>query len=209
MVYPTAKPFLPKKKNYKNLASAAQGCRGCDLYKRATQAVFGEGNKSAKLVFVGEQPGNAEDLQGHPFVGPAGKLLSLALEAAGLQKSEVYITNAVKHFKWEERGKMRIHKRPSVAQVNACTPWLSAEVELLKPKIVICLGATAARAVFKTTIKIGESRGQFFETDYSAFTFVTVHPSAILRAGDRETLRVEREKFFADIKSVAKKLKSL
>jgi uracil-DNA glycosylase family protein len=203
----SAKDFLPGRLNHKALVEASQKCRGCDLYKRATQAVMGEGAGTAKVVLVGEQPGNLEDQQGHPFVGPAGKLLKQAMEEAGLKA--VYLTNAVKHFKWEERGKYRIHKRPSTSEVNACRPWLEAEIKLAKPLIVVCLGATAARSVFGKIIKIGEARGRFQPSDFCENTFVTVHPSAILRSIDRETLHAEREKFVQELRLVAKKLKNL
>src|SRR5206468_4307964 len=151
-------------------------------YRNATQAVFGEGSTSARIVFVGEQPGNEEDKQGHPFVGPAGRILDRALEDAGIKRDEVYVTNAVKHFRFEERGKRRIHKKPSAAEVDACEPWLEAEVELLKPEIIVCLGATAAQSLLGSKFRLTQERGKPLEHDWARHVVATVHPSAVLRA---------------------------
>lgn len=164
------------------MARAVQDCKGCSLYKNATQGVFGEGPRTADLVLVGEQPGNEEDLEGHPFVGPSGRLLDEMLEAAGLDRSRIYVTNAVKHFKFERSGKRRLHQKPAPAEINACHPWLDRELALLSPKIVVCLGATAARSVFGRVVTITSLRGSFHETAHCALTYVTLHPSALLRA---------------------------
>lgn len=177
----SAENFLPGRKTLRTLHDAVQGCRGCELYRNATQAVFGAGAPSAALILVGEQPGDAEDQSGEPFVGPAGKLLDKALAAAGIVRDEVYVTNAVKHFKWELRGKRRLHKTPTQREIDACGPWLREELALIGPRAIACLGATAARAVFGKPLKIGASRGQLLVSAYASRTLVTAHPSSILR----------------------------
>jgi DNA polymerase len=198
----SAADFLPERKTLPNLRAAVQGCRGCDLYKRGTQAVFGEGRERAEVMFVGEQPGDQEDLQGRPFVGPAGKVLDKALEAAGIDRNDVYVTNAVKHFKWEPRGKRRIHKKPSGMQIAACRPWFDAEVELVKPKVIVALGATAAQALLGPRFKVTQERGKVIST--GAIPIVaTVHPSSILRAPDSETRHAEMASFIDDLRVVA------
>ena len=174
------------------LRAGMQDCRACDLYKNATQAVPGEGNEHPTIMFVGEQPGDQEDLAGHPFVGPAGKLLDRALDEAGVDRRQVFVTNAVKHFSWEPRGKRRIHKKPTVRQVAACNQWLQSEIRLVRPRIIVCLGATAAQALLGPKVKVTELRGTFVESPLPAQVFVTVHPSSILR-GDPE----DRERAFA------------
>jgi uracil-DNA glycosylase len=203
----SAADFLPEKLDLKNLREAAQDCRGCDLYKDATQVVFGEGNPKARIMFIGEQPGDAEDKQGHPFVGPAGKLLHRALESAGVDEEQSYFTNAVKHFKYEWRGKRRLHARPRRIEVLACMPWLQAEIAQLKPQVIVCLGATAAQALFGTKFKLTQHRGQFLDTTLANYVLATVHPSSILRAPDDETRHEEMQKFIDDLKLVVKTLK--
>jgi uracil-DNA glycosylase family protein len=191
----SAADFLPPNPNASLplLRRSAQKCRGCDLYKNATQAVFGQGAPAAKIMLIGEQPGDQEDLQGHPFVGPAGKLLDRALANAGIQRSDVYITNAVKHFKWTPapRGKRRIHAKPSAREVQACLPWLKREISLIKPQVIVCLGATAAQSLLGSAFRLTKSRGQFQRnTPRAPAILATPHPSAILRAPDP----TEREK---------------
>jgi uracil-DNA glycosylase len=198
----SAAEFIPDHPTPHTLRAAVQKCRGCDLYTLATQAVFGEGPISAEIVLVGEQPGDEEDRQGHPFVGPSGKLLDRALAEAGIDRSLVYITNAVKHFKFEERGKRRLHKPPSGMEMRACRPWLEAEINLIQPKIVVCLGATAATSIFGGTYRLTKERGQFVRTAWAPHTTSTVHPSVILRAPDEEQRNIEHEKFVADLKKV-------
>ncbi len=198
---------VPAGATLRQLAEAAQGCRACDLYKRATQAVLGEGPAAARLLMIGEQPGDREDLAGKPFVGPAGRLLEQALADAGIVRSEVYITNAVKHFKFEERGKRRIHKKPSAPEIVACHPWLEAEMVLLRPEIIVCLGATAARAVFGRPRAVLKDRGQFFELPEGRLATVTVHPSAILRAPDEERREEDYRAFVRDLTGVRKRLR--
>lgn len=188
----SAADFLPARLTLSALQRAAAGCRGCELYRRATQTVFGEGPRRARLVLVGEQPGDKEDIAGRPFVGPAGLLLNRALEQAGIPRDAVYVTNAVKHFKWTARGKRRLHQRPREGEIDACRPWLEAEVRLLKPAAVVCLGATAARAVYGKAVRIKDLRGRATPSPLSAQTFVTVHPAAILRLIDG----MERERAF-------------
>lgn len=179
----SAAPFLPRRHDLVSVARAVQGCRGCPLYVDTTQAVAGEGPADAKLMLVGEQPGDVEDRQGHPFVGPAGRVLSAALEDAGIEHADVFLTNAVKHFKHETRGKRRIHKKPGAAEVEACAPWLAAEMEAVHPAVVVAMGATAARALSGKPLAINSSRGQRFRFG-SAIGVVTIHPSAVLRAQD-------------------------
>jgi uracil-DNA glycosylase len=207
--FPTAEEFLPARFNLKSLRDAAQHCRGCDLYKDATQAVFGEGPRSARLVLLGEIPGDEEDKQGHPFVGPAGRLLDHALEDAGLERDEVYVTNAVKHFRWEPRGKRRLHKKPSARQIEACKPWLHAEILVVKPEGIVCLGATAAQAMLGRDFRITKHRGKFFASDDVAWLMATYHPSAILRAPDKEGRDQMRSEFVHDLHRAAQRLNSV
>jgi DNA polymerase len=185
-----------------------QRCRGCDLYRDATQAVLGEGRAAARVVFVGEQPGDREDLAGRPFVGPAGGLLDRALEDAGISRDDIYITNAVKHFKFEERGKRRIHKKPDSSEIEACKPWLWAELARIKPEIIVCLGVTAARAVIGSRHQLMKERGRFFQHSVARYVTATVHPSAILRAPDSESRHAQYAAFVNDLVKVAEKLKS-
>lgn len=176
----SAADFLPERLTLEDLRSAARSCKGCDLYRDATQTVFGEGAKKAGLMFVGEQPGDMEDREGHPFVGPAGRILDRALGEAGIPRQQVYITNAVKHFKFIQRGKRRLHQKPLIREVTACRPWLEAEFKLLQPKIVVCLGATAAQAVLGRSVRVTVERGRFLAEGERA-VFITTHPSSILR----------------------------
>jgi uracil-DNA glycosylase len=198
----TAEPFVPRRATLPQLAAAVQGCRGCELYRNATQAVLGEGPASARIVMVGEQPGDREDLAGRPFVGPAGALLDRALEDAGIDRCDVYITNAVKHFKFEPRGKRRIHKKPSELEIVACRPWLEAELERVRPRVIVCLGATAARSLIGRQHRILRDRGRFLESPLAPSVTATVHPSAILRAPDAERRHADYAAFVEDLKAV-------
>ena len=206
----TAAPFVPKTTSIGTLTAAAHACRGCDLYKTATQVVFGEGPRSARVMFVGEQPGDQEDRQGAPFVGPAGALLDKALEDAGIPRNEVYVTNAVKHFKWEPRGKRRIHKKPRVSEIKACRPWLEAELKAVKPVVIVCLGATAAQAVLGPQFKLMQNRGKVLPSPLpdASHVVATIHPSSVLRAPDSEGRRAAYESLVADLKVVAKALRA-
>src|SRR5205085_11448923 len=187
----TAAPLVPLRPTISKLQDAARGCQACPLWKTGTQTVFGEGSPRAKVIFVGEQPGNDEDLAGKPFVGPAGKLLDKALAEAGIDREEVYVTNAVKHFKWEPRGKRRIHKKPNAREIAACRPWLDAELDLLKPQVIVCLGATAAQTLIGKDFKVSRQRGEFVASTLAPKVIATVHPSSILRAPDDATRRAE------------------
>jgi uracil-DNA glycosylase family protein len=202
----SAAKYLPKQPTLPALQEAVQTCRGCDLYARATQAVFGEGPTSAHIVFVGEQPGDEEDRQGHPFVGPAGRLLDRALHEAGIDRSEVYVTNAVKHFKFEERGKRRIHKKPGAQEINACRPWLETEISLIRPKVIVCLGATAAQSILGKEHRLTKERGRFVKHPWAPFVTSTIHPSAVLRAPDEEQRHDEYRKLVEDLRKVKEAL---
>jgi len=204
----SAADFLPAKRTLESLAKASKHCEGCPLYKRGTQTVFGEGTRHAELMLVGEQPGDAEDLAGKPFVGPAGRVLDKALEEAGIDRSAVYVTNVVKHFKWEPRGKRRIHKKPNAAEIGACRPWLDTEIELVKPRAIVCLGATAAQALLGRQFKVTAQRGQFIPSPLAPIVMATVHPSSLLRAPDEETRHRETKLFVEDLRTVARALSS-
>jgi uracil-DNA glycosylase len=180
---------------------AARECTACHLYRRATQTVFGEGPKDAEMVLVGEQPGDYEDQEGQPFVGPAGKIMDQALEEAGIDRKQVYVTNAVKHFKWEPRGKRRIHQKPNSREIAACRPWLEAELRIVKPKLLLCLGATAAQAVFGPSFRVTRERGKLLSSKLAPRVMATVHPSSLLRQPDEESRRREFEKFVADLRA--------
>jgi uracil-DNA glycosylase family protein len=197
----SAAAFLPDSPTLPKLRKAAAGCTACDLYKTGTQTVFGEGTKTAEVMFVGEQPGDQEDLQGRPFVGPAGKLLDRAMEEAGIDRSLAYVTNVVKHFKWVARGKRRIHQKPSWAEMTACRPWLDAEIAVVKPRVLVCLGATAAQALLGRQFRVTKQRGQLIDSPLAPNVLATIHPSAILRADDRDA---EYAGFVADLRNVAK-----
>ena len=186
---------------------AAEGCRACDLWKRATQTVFGRGPARARVMLVGEQPGDREDRVGDPFVGPAGQLLDRALAEAGIDRSTVYVTNVVKHFSWEERGKWRIHKKPKPHQIEACRPWLDAEIAALKPEVLVCLGATAAQALLGRAFRVTQQRGELIPSPLAPRVMATVHPSSLLRAPDDETRAREMKRFIADLRHVARLMK--
>jgi uracil-DNA glycosylase len=200
----TAAAPLPIAKSIDDARARARHCEACDLYKHATQTVFGEGAPKPRILFVGEQPGDQEDQQGHPFVGPAGKLLDTALGQAGIDRSTTYVTNAVKHFKWEPRGKRRIHKKPNGAEIAACRTWLETEIALLRPQVVVCLGATAAQTVLGRTFRVTQSRGELLKSTLAPHVMATVHPSSILRAPDGESRHREMANFVADLKKLAK-----
>jgi DNA polymerase len=199
----SATEFFPPQKSLKAFREAAEDCKACDLWERGTQTVFGEGARRADIVFIGEQPGNEEDLSGKPFVGPAGRLLDEALVEAGIDRKKTYVTNVVKHFKWEPRGKRRIHKKPNAGEISACRPWLEAEISLVKPKLIVCLGATAAQALLGPKFRVSKQRGQFIESTLAPYIMATVHPSVILRAPDEETRHAEKRQFIEDLKKVA------
>jgi len=199
---------VPPERSLSALREAAQGCRGCDLWERATQAVFGEGPRGAAVMLVGEQPGNAEDLAGRPFVGPAGRLLDEALDAAGIDRKRVFVTNAVKHFKWEPRGKLRIHAKPNSREVAACRPWLEAEVSTVHPKLLIALGATAAQSILGPSFRVTRQRGMLLGSPFGRVV-ATVHPASILRAPDPESRQRENELFVADLRVAAAALRDL
>jgi len=196
--------LIPPRATLSKLRQIAKAGQACPLWKRGTQTVFGESARKAEVMFIGEQPGNDEDLQGRPFVGPAGKLLDHALEEAGIDRAKVYVTNVVKHFKWEPRGKRRIHQKPSAREVAACRPWLDAEIGTVKPKVIVCLGATAAQALLGAQFRVSRQRGEFVESTLAPRVAATVHPSSILRAPDEETRRAERKRFIEDLKKIAK-----
>jgi uracil-DNA glycosylase family protein len=202
----SARPFVPERPTLPRLRRAAAGCTGCDLYRDATQTVFGEGPEDARVMLVGEQPGDAEDLAGHPFVGPAGRLLDKCLVAAGIDRTRTYVTNAVKHFKWVARGPRRLHSKPGTREVAACLPWLEAEIAALAPAIVVALGATAAQALFGPAFRVTRERGRLVQTRFGTPAVATVHPSSLLRAPDPETRERETEHFIADLRIVAELL---
>jgi uracil-DNA glycosylase len=206
---PDASPLIPERPTLPKLKAAAADCKACDLYLRGTQTVFGEGGGSKpKIVFVGEQPGNQEDLEGKPFVGPAGKLLDKALAQAGIDRAEVYVTNAVKHFKWVAQGKRRIHQKPNAGQISACRPWLEAELAVIKPEVIVCLGATAAQALLGKNFRVTQQRGQPISSDLAKVVMATVHPSSILRERDDDARHQAFELFVEDLLRVKPYLKS-
>ena len=199
----TAAPLVPERPSLKKLRESAAGCTACPLHETGTQTVFGEGATKARVVFVGEQPGDQEDQQGKPFVGPAGKLLDKALEDAGIDRSQVYVTNVVKHFKWQARGKRRIHQKPNWSEIAACRPWLEAELDVIEPRVLVCLGATAAQALLGRDFRVSRQRGELVESDLADNVIATVHPSSILRADD-ETRDLEYQALVRDLEVVAK-----
>ncbi len=201
MSEPGAEEYLPRGRSLRALRAAVQDCRGCDLYRDATQAVFGEGPANARLMLVGETPGDKEDLAGHPFVGPAGGILRKALAEVGIEVDDAYLTNAVKHFKWRPQGKRRLHQTPRVAEMNACRPWLEAEVAAVGPEAIVALGAIATRSLFGTKVKVMKDRGTLLESDLAPLATVTIHPSAVLRAGDEREEAFEA--FVGDLRVVA------
>jgi uracil-DNA glycosylase len=200
--------FLPADLTIPHLRQAAVSCTGCDLYQRATQTVFGEGAAHARILFIGEQPGDQEDRAGRPFVGPAGRLLDQALAEAKISRTEIYVTNAVKHFKWEPQGKRRKHKKPSAAEIAACRPWLEAELHIVRPAAVVCLGATAAQSVFGKTVRLHELAGRIWHTPIGSNVFVTVHPSAILRHPDAARRDEEYRRFVDDLRRITQFLRT-
>ena len=199
----TAADYFPERLSLTSLRDAARDCRACPLWRTGTQTVFGEGRKASRLLLVGEQPGDKEDLEGRPFVGPAGRLLDEALEEAGIDRSDAYVTNAVKHFKWVGRGKRRIHQKPNATEIRACRPWLDAEIAALRPRAVVCLGATAAQALLGRGVRVTQDRGRPLETTLAPVAFATVHPSSILRAPDPEARRREHALFVDDLRAAA------
>ena len=205
----SAAPFVPESRSLRTLAGAVQECRGCPLWADATQAVFGRGPKRARLMLVGEQPGDKEDVEGEPFVGPAGRELRGALEAAGIDLDEVYLTNAVKHFKWRPRGKRRLHQTPRAGEIEACKPWLGAELEAIGPDAVLALGATAARSLFGTKVRVTKDRGRLLESEHAAVAAVTIHPSAILRVREHDEREAARGELIADLRFVSAELAKL
>ena len=196
----------PERRTLRTLKSAARGCRACHLWRRATQTVFGEGSAGAEVMLVGEQPGNDEDLAGHPFVGPAGRILNDALAQAGIARESTYVTNVVKHFKWEPRGKRRIHAKPKAGEIAACRPWLDAEISAVHPRVIVCLGATAARALLGNAFKVSIDRGRFVQLPFAPLVTATVHPSSILRAPDADARREAMRAFVTDLKKVKARL---
>ena len=194
--------FIPARPTLRVLQHAVQSCEGCDLYRYARQAVFGEGPSAARVVFVGEQPGNEEDVQGHPFVGPAGTIFDRALVDAAIDRAETYVTNAVKHFKFEERGKRRIHKKPRASEIRACQPWLEAEIEVIKPQVIVCLGATAAQTMFGSSFRLTKQRGVPLQHPWAPNVIATIHPSAILRTPEAAQRHEEYSRFVTDLRSI-------
>ena len=198
-----ASVFVPPAPTLASLREAARGCRACDLFRTGTQTVFGEGLTESEVMFVGEQPGNQEDRAGQPFVGPAGRMLDEALEEVGIDRSKVYVTNAVKHFKWVPKGKARIHAKPNAREIRACLPWLHAELEVVKPKVIVCLGATAAQALMGPAFRVTQQRGQpIAGSSFAPFVVATVHPASILRAMDDDDRQAQREAFVEDLRVV-------
>jgi uracil-DNA glycosylase family protein len=202
-----AADLIPDRPTLARVRDAARDCQACDLYKVGKQTVFGEGSPRAVLMLIGEQPGDSEDVTGRPFVGPAGKLLDRALTEAGIDRSEVYVTNVVKHFKWEPRGKRRIHKKPNAGEIAACRPWLDVEIALVKPRGIVCLGATAAQALLGRRFKVSTGRGAFVQSPLAPLVMATVHPSALLRAPDEATRRIETKRFIDDLRKVRRAMK--
>jgi DNA polymerase len=203
----TAAPLVPGRPTLPGLRQAAAACRACDLWERGTQTVFGEGSSRARVMFVGEQPGDREDLDGRPFVGPARRILDASLEKAGIDRKDVYVSNVVKHFKWEPRGRRRIQQKPNSVEIGACRPWLEAELAVVRPRVLVCLGATAAQALLGRAFKVSRQRGVLVVSPLAQRVLATVHPSSILRAPDDETRRRETEKFVQDLKKVARALR--
>jgi uracil-DNA glycosylase len=204
----TAAPLIPNRPTLPRLSAAAAYCRACPLWKRGTQTVFGEGLPRASVIFIGEQPGFEEDLVGKPFVGPAGKVLDKGLVAAGIERSAIYVTNMVKHFKWEPKGNQHLHKKPNAAEVAACRPWLDAELEVLKPTVLVCLGATAAQGLLGRDFRVSQQRGQLVQSPLAPYVMATVHPSSVLRAPDTETRHREMKLFINDLKKIAKLIRT-
>lgn len=205
----SALDFFPEEITLASLQEAAAECMGCDLYKNATQTVFGEGSVRAEVLFVGEQPGDEEDLTGRPFVGPAGRLFDKALEEAGIDRSRTYVTNTVKHFKWKPRGKRRLHEKPNAREIGACQPWLAAELEVVKPRILVLLGATAAQAMLGKQFRVTKERGIWLDSPHAEKVIATVHPSSILRAPDPQTRELQYAEFVEDLRTIVKELNTV
>jgi DNA polymerase len=203
-----ADALIPRQPTIESLREAAAGCKACELWEKGTQTVFGEGKPNARLMMVGEQPGDREDIEGRPFVGPAGRILDEALDAAGIPRSNVYLTNAVKHFRWERRGKRRLHSKPSQVHVRACRPWLQAEIEVVRPRLVVLLGATAAQSVMGSTFKVTRQRGEVLDSPLGAPILATVHPSSILRSVDDKSRHEAMSGLIADLKAAGAHLRS-
>ncbi len=201
-----ATPFLPERRSLKTLREASAGCRGCHLWRGATQTVFGEGRKASRVMLVGEQPGDKEDRAGEPFVGPAGRELDHGLEAAGIERGDAYVTNVVKHFKFEERGRRRIHQTPKRFEIDACKPWLEEELKVVRPEALVLLGATAAKALLGSSFRVTQHRGELLDSDLAPIVAATIHPSAILRGPDDASRAEEREAFAEDLRAVARAL---
>lgn len=199
---------LPDDLSYESLKAASKGCMGCELFRDATQTVFGEGDIGSGVVFVGEQPGDEEDIEGHPFIGPAGRLLDRAFEEAGIDRSRIYLTNAVKHFKWRPQGKRRLHEKPKASEIAACDPWLRAELILTQPRILVCLGATAAQSLFGRDFRVTQERGRWFQADFAEYAMATVHPSSILRT-PTDQREHEYRAFVADLSLAAKMIENI
>ena len=204
----SAAEFLPARESLKALREAAADCRGCDLYEDATQTVFGEGRKSARVMLVGETPGDREDLAGHPFVGPAGRELDKALERVGIDRRDAYVTNAVKHFRFEERGKRRIHQRPETRHINACRAWLEAELRQVRPEALVVMGAVAAKSLLGNAFRVTQQRGELIDSYLAPIVVATIHPSAILRERDDEGRMLQREAFTSDLQVAADALRA-
>jgi DNA polymerase len=205
----TAQELIPARPSLTSLRRAAANCRACPLWRTGTQTVFGAGPARAQVMLVGEQPGDREDRAGEPFVGPAGEVLARALEEAGIERGDVYITNVVKHFKWRQgRGKRRLHQRPNAEEIEACRPWLESELDVVRPEVVVCLGATAAKALLGSDVRVTRDRGTFREADFAPTATVTVHPSSILRIEDDEERQEARRELAADLRTVARRLNS-
>lgn len=202
----SALDYFPPRLDYRSLVKASDHCEGCDIYKNATQAVFGEGDLHATVMFVGEQPGDEEDTKGHPFVGPAGRLFDKALAEAGIDRSQTYVTNAVKHFKWKPAGKRRLHEKPKASEVAACSPWLDAELTIIKPQILVFLGATAAQSLLGSSFRVTQMRGQWLDSDLADNVLATVHPSSVLRAPDARARQQQYHDFVSDLVVVAERI---
>jgi uracil-DNA glycosylase len=199
-----AEALMPEQMTIESLREAAAGCKACELWEIGTQTVFGEGRPGARLMMVGEQPGDREDIEGRPFVGPAGRILDEALESAGIPRASVYLTNAVKHFRWERRGKRRLHSKPLQVHINACRPWLKAEIEVVRPRLVVLLGATAAQSVMGTSFRVTQQRGRVLASPLGVPVLATVHPSSVLRSPDEAARRKAMEGLVADLKAAAR-----
>ena len=202
----TAAPLVPPRPSLRKLRESAVGCKACPLWKTGTQTVFGEGSPKAEVMFVGEQPGDREDREGEPFVGPAGRELDRGLEAAGIERADAYVTNVVKHFKFEERGRRRIHQTPKRFEIDACRPWLEEELKVVQPEALVLLGATAAKALLGSSFRVTQHRGELLDSDLAPIVTATIHPSAILRAPDDQARQEERDAFAEDLRVVAKAL---